>query len=107
MKLTITKADILKLVNEKYNLNLEINELTISNTSKTKIIKGTSQFEVALRAAVKMFPDMSCQKISAIKEFRNTFSETHLGLAEAKYAVENVENAIRQYNNTGKIPYGI
>ena len=106
MKLILTKTDILNLINEKFSLNLGINELEIQNT-------GTP-YELALRQAMKEFPNMGHQKISAIKRFRELLSGQKvgstnypaggIGLAEAKYAVENVETAIAEYNNTGKVP---
>ena len=109
MKLTITKADILKLVNEKYNLNLEINELAISGltASKANKSKGKSKYENSLREAIRMYPDAMTQKISAIKHFRELLrdkdNQATIGLSEAKYAVENVEEAINRYNEDSKI----
>jgi hypothetical protein len=44
MKFTITKTDILNIINEKFNLNLKMDEMEIINT-------GTN-YEVALRQAV-------------------------------------------------------
>lgn len=104
--LTLTKQEIVKLIGE--HLNIKIDELRIVN-EKSKIIEK-SKYELALREAIRMFPDRMTQKISAIKHFRELLqdkdNQATIGLVEAKYAVENVENAIQQYNNTGKIPYG-
>jgi ribosomal protein L7/L12 len=105
MKLTITKTDILNIINEKFNLNLKMDEMEIVNA-------GTN-YEVALRQAVKEFAGVH-NKISAIKCFRELMTDVKtggsypigVGLAEAKYAVENVENAIVEHNSTGKIPCG-
>ena len=103
MKLTITKPDILKLINEKFNLDLTLDELDIVN--------AVSTYEIALRKTMKQFPGTH-EKISAIKRFRELMAEVKtggdyvigIGLGEAKFAVENMEMAIDKHALTGKIP---
>ena len=113
MKLVINQAELLKLINSTFNLDLKWEELTIE-----KVCEPAIAFEKALLNSIELFGDGKAvhahQKIAAIKHLReammnvdcgrkqtNGSVELGIGLAQAKYAVEFPTVAIAHFKTHG------
>ena len=102
MKITITKQEILNIINAA--INSEKNGTTV--TEFEIVEKYHSEYEVVLRQVMSEFPNLQTHKLPAIKRFRELMADKvtngdygrGLGLAEAKVAVEEPAQAIAYWN---------
>ena len=106
MKITITKEELIKLINASINSDK-------IGTMVTDFEIRQSAYEKAIRQTIQEFPrHYSDQKISAIERLRELMTDEVAGgvyargleLAEAKIAIENPQTAI-QFWNTHQKPY--
>lgn len=109
MIIKLTQAEIQGFVAVALSLNPARFTIEISDD----LSRETADILHALRSAVSAFPlHHSIQKISCIKMFRACCPKSPgyngelccvVGLADCKWAVENVADAIRNLETTGKI----
>ena len=96
MKIKITYEDAVNFI--KNNMN----GVSAVEIEQPIVVQGMNYLQ-GLNQALNEFPAYcSNQKISAIKRMRKLVAG--LGLAEAKYAVENPERARKEWNKSGR-PY--
>ena len=96
MKIKITYEDAVNFI--KNNMN----GVSAVEIEQPIVVQGMNYLQ-GLNQALNEFPAYcSNQKISAIKRMRKLVAG--LGLAEAKYAVENPERAREEWNKSGR-PY--
>ena len=106
MKLTLTKHEILNIINDKFNLSLSMVDFVIDNEIKV------TDYEHFINQALAKYPNMQTHKIDAIKELRELAKDTRfddkseygLGLGQAKVAIENPNAAIAYYKRTNQVP---
>lgn len=98
MKVIVTQADLEKMVRaELPNLGAHV-ELTVVYDSPTPVTVGN--YVEALHRVMYEFPrHLTDQKIQAIKRLRELVPG--IGLADSKYAIENVNEAIKCFIRTG------
>ena len=120
MKLTITPNEVLILLNDKYNLNLTIDDLIISTCSiQPTPTLSAAGFENIVNKVLTECPinpySRITAKITAIKRLRELLvdkcvidkdgnEQVGLGLAQAKIIVENKQSSIDTYRITGRLP---
>lgn len=112
MIIELTQAEVRDIVGRALNLTPATFEIEISDCSPHAARRAIDLL-TALKTAVSDFPDYRLtQKIACIKRFRdlcpkepdvNDMLYSCVGLADAKWAVENVEVAIRNIELTGSV----
>ena len=98
MKVIITQTDLESLVRQKLGRPIG-NELTVEFTAPELTVKGENYVESIHRVQYLCPNYNSNQKIEAIKKLRELVPG--LGLADAKQAVENPQEAIQHWIRHG------
>ena len=91
MTLTLTKIEVLKLINDKFHLQLTLNELTITPPD------DISSDHVYVRSISRALAEYPHEKIQAIKRLLELCRNEgfKLSLMESKHAIENPQSAIQ------------
>lgn len=100
MKIQITKPQLLEILSRNFNATVE--DVTIVGSDMSKII----------RAEISTFDYNGSQKIAALKHLRqltidhNWLDGDNMGLADAKWAVENFSAFIAFVQKNDRLPLG-
>ena len=96
MKINITKAELLTILTARFGV--EVTEFSIAKgTEWEKFVASWAKANSSSVEAIRL----SDQKIPAIKSLRTI---TNYGLAEAKWAVENMPAFERAFKKYGRLP---
>ena len=104
MKFIISHKELTKLICDKFGLPEDTQVVVSRNEPKLKEPAIVTTFRRVLNQAMTQYPGPN-NKIAAIKRLRELGAEVKLtiGLAEAKYAVENPDAAIENLKTKGII----
>ena len=104
MKFILSRKELTKLVCDKFNLPEDTQVVVSRNEPKVKEAKTVTLLRKFIHEATTQFPGPS-NKISAIKRLRElgAGSLLNIGLADAKFAIENPEQAIKNMAERGII----
>jgi ribosomal protein L7/L12 len=107
MKFIITSAELTNIIRERFNLPEGVKVvISRSTTRSTKESSASVKLKSLIDKTFKQFPrHASNEKISAIKFLREESAKLGMvvGLAEAKYAVENPDSAVANMESRGLI----